>query len=297
MSKLYPMRSSYNIARTYSETASSLEPVKKQTKLDKSPPYWFITVWNKHKFKILVISSILFLIIFSFFNILWWPEQEKGTYSLEYFYNNERHVFAADVLKQKYDNVSFDEGVNNYHSNNNTVDTNDNIENTEENIYENTHENSEENSHNNIYNINDNDNDDDIKIEFLTQRMSRSPYPRDSKGELKCREIMEKLFEKPFPKQRPKFLLNEVTGRHLEIDCFNEDLMLGVEYSGKQHDEFTAMHKNKEAFMNQKYRDIMKKRLCKENNVDLIVVPYTVKIENIEDFLIKELEQCGYVVE
>jgi hypothetical protein len=54
-------------------------------------------------------------------------------------------------------------------------------------------------------------------------------------------------------------------------------------------------HKNKEAFYNQKYRDELKKRMCKDNGIILIEVPYTVKEHEIEDFLINELRKHRYL--
>ena len=45
--------------------------------------------------------------------------------------------------------------------------------------------------------------------------------------------------------------------------------------------------------MTQKYRDDMKRRMCIENNIILIEVPYTVKNENIENYLKKELKKYG----
>lgn len=118
----------------------------------------------------------------------------------------------------------------------------------------------------------------------------------ESKGELECRRVLEKVFRKPFNKIRPNFLNNPVTGgNNLEIDCYNDQLKLGVEYSGKQHYQFVPyFHRNKEAFWNQKYRDEMKKRLCKDNNILLIEVPYTIKINDIESFLLKELRKNNY---
>jgi len=128
------------------------------------------------------------------------------------------------------------------------------------------------------------------------QKRKRGP-PRQSKGEIECRRVMEKIFQKPFPSERPDFLRNPVTGNtnNLELDCYCKDLSLAVEYSGIQHYKYSKFfHKNKEAFTNQKYRDDMKKRICKDYGINLIEVPYTVKIEDIEDYLLSSLKRIGY---
>jgi hypothetical protein len=119
----------------------------------------------------------------------------------------------------------------------------------------------------------------------------------ESKGEIECRRVLQKIFNRPFNKERPSFLNNSVTGGsyNLELDCFDRDLGLAVEYNGRQHMEYIPFfHKNKEAFYNQKYRDELKRRMCKDNGIILIEVPYTVKNENIESFLINELKKKGF---
>ena len=120
--------------------------------------------------------------------------------------------------------------------------------------------------------------------------------PHDSKGEVECRRIMESLFDKPFPKIRPDFLRNPVTvDYNLEIDCYNPELKLGVEYNGVQHYKFSKFfHKNFEAFRNQQYRDLIKRSLCKEHGINLIEVPYTIKVEDIGAFIAKELVRMGF---
>lgn len=120
--------------------------------------------------------------------------------------------------------------------------------------------------------------------------------PKDSKGELECRRVLQQLFRKPFNKARPNFLRNPVTGGHfnLELDCFQEDIKIAVEYNGIQHYKFVPyFHKNKEAFLNQKYRDEMKRKMCKEKGILLIEVPYSIPVENIRSYLIKELQENG----
>lgn len=125
------------------------------------------------------------------------------------------------------------------------------------------------------------------KNDFKTNRVRT-----DSKGEIECRRVLEKIFNKHFNKARPNFLNNPVTGGNfnLELDCFNEELKIAVEYNGIQHYKYVPyFHKNNEAFLNQKYRDDMKRRICKDENIILIEVPYTVKLENIERFIKDEL--------
>lgn len=120
----------------------------------------------------------------------------------------------------------------------------------------------------------------------------------ESKGEKECRRVLESIFKKPFPNYRPKFLRNPVTGgvHNLEIDCYNEQLRLGCEYSGKFHYEFVPyFHKNKEAFRNTQYRDYMKKVMCRENGTNLIEVPYTIKHHEIEPFIRGKLIKMGYM--
>jgi hypothetical protein len=125
-------------------------------------------------------------------------------------------------------------------------------------------------------------------------RRSRKP-PTESKGEHECRRVLEYLFGMEFPKTRPSFLKNSVTGRNLELDCSNEYLKLAVEYQGIQHREYSPFfHKTKEAFWNQKYRDDMTRRLCEENGWTLIEVPDTLETGEIEQYLRRKLTENGF---
>ena len=130
------------------------------------------------------------------------------------------------------------------------------------------------------------------------RRPSRRGPPKESKGEAECRRVLQKYLRKPFANCRPDFLRNPVTGNrfNLELDCYDESLKLAVEYNGAQHYKYIPyFHKNKEAFLNQKYRDQMKRHLCIENRVNLIEIPNTVPVEKIESYLVDKLKLIGYI--
>jgi hypothetical protein len=125
-----------------------------------------------------------------------------------------------------------------------------------------------------------------IPFKQQTKRQQLATEKPDSIGETECRRVAEKLTGYKFPKKRPDFLRNDITNSNLEIDCYCEELQIGIEYNGRQHYEYTPyFHSSKDAFYNTKYRDEMKARLCKENNVNLIIVPYTIPVDKIESHL------------
>lgn len=137
--------------------------------------------------------------------------------------------------------------------------------------------------------------------DVFDMRFSNSSSPpvqaqrKESAGEARCRAFLEQYFVRRFPSTRPDFLNNPVTGskHNLELDCYNSEMALAVEYNGRQHYEYTPFfHKNKEAFYNQKYRDDMKRRMCQQAGITLIEVPYNAT--NIEQFLESELRKLGY---
>jgi len=55
------------------------------------------------------------------------------------------------------------------------------------------------------------------------------PKRREWKTEEKCRNILRKIYGVDFPSARPDFLKNPVSGKNLELDCYNEKLKLALE--------------------------------------------------------------------
>lgn len=104
----------------------------------------------------------------------------------------------------------------------------------------------------------------------------------------KCREIIENLFGDEFPTKRPNFLKNPKTGKNLELDGYNERLGKAFEYNGEQHYTFpNTFHTTQEQFDEQVLRDKFKADKCKEQGVELCVIPNTIPDEELESFILK----------
>ena len=54
---------------------------------------------------------------------------------------------------------------------------------------------------------------------------------KESKGETESRRVLEKIFDKPFSKSRPKFLFNPATGKSLESVMANYKKVLVLDES------------------------------------------------------------------
>lgn len=113
-----------------------------------------------------------------------------------------------------------------------------------------------------------------------------------SKGEQICKDVIEKIYNKPFHCVRPSFLKNPETNRNLELDCYNDELKIAVEYNGIQHytwPNFTGV--SYENFIKQVRRDKFKIDQCDKNGVYLITVPYNIKHESIEEYIYEHLPE------
>jgi hypothetical protein len=107
------------------------------------------------------------------------------------------------------------------------------------------------------------------------------------KSERICRLFFEEIFDKKFPKVRPKWLISE-SGNRLELDGYCEELKLAFEFNGKQHYEFVGkFHKTRSL------QETKKRELCEINNVSLMIIPYTFKIKYLQEYIINRCKKLG----
>ena len=108
------------------------------------------------------------------------------------------------------------------------------------------------------------------------------------------RQICEQLFHPlKFPSVHPQLLLNHKTGKIMEIDLYNHNLNLAIEYQGQQHYKFIPhFHKNYKEWLTMKDRDILKATILRKRKIRLLYVPSIKKLpdELLEEFLITNIK-------
>ncbi len=116
------------------------------------------------------------------------------------------------------------------------------------------------------------------------------------KSEERCRKIFEDIFQVNFDKSYPRWLKSE-RGGQMHLDGYNNNLKIAFEYQGEQHYRFVPYwHRNSETFEQRQADDRWKKKLCKERDVILIEIPYTVKYNQLEEYIINKCKEMGIVI-
>ena len=109
-------------------------------------------------------------------------------------------------------------------------------------------------------------------------------------GEEITRNIFNSLFNTIFIKTRPKWL------NGLELDGYNKELSLAFEYNGIQHYKYIEFFNKKKSLDDIMKNDSIKKEICTNNNINLIVIPYDIKYEDIKDNIIKTCKNLNIYI-
>jgi len=100
------------------------------------------------------------------------------------------------------------------------------------------------------------------------------PKCSESFGETITRKYFEEIFGFQFPKVRPNWLKNPITGYNLELDGYCAELNIAFEYQGDQHFKKIPFFKmTDERLILSQQRDQFKRNLCQKMNISLIEVP------------------------
>ena len=110
------------------------------------------------------------------------------------------------------------------------------------------------------------------------------------------RTAFECIFKTKFNKVKPKWLKSP-NNTQMEIDGFSKELSLGFEYQGRQHFEkgHNFITTDDELAKRIMYDD-HKVKLCKQNNVYLVVIDYKVNFRGFAEEIKKKCIELGFSI-
>ncbi len=115
------------------------------------------------------------------------------------------------------------------------------------------------------------------------------PSCTEGESEEVCRGFFEHIFKAKFQKGHPEWLVNPFSGGKMHLDGYNKRLKLAFEFNGPQHYKmYPKYHKKYQDFVKQQERDLFKATLCKEKDINLIVVPYWFDYDEFQEHIIEE---------
>jgi hypothetical protein len=111
-----------------------------------------------------------------------------------------------------------------------------------------------------------------------------------SRSERIVRTHFEQIFDKPFPKAKPKWLRNS-TGHLLELDGYCPQLKLAFEHQGAQHYRSVGRFRRVSVAGIQQ-RDAVKRSLCDSRGITLIEIPELIRYTPLHDLRRAIVERC-----
>jgi hypothetical protein len=119
-------------------------------------------------------------------------------------------------------------------------------------------------------------------------------YPR-TKSEQRVIDIFEKITGKKFPTVNPKWL--RYKNRTLELDGYNSELGIAVEFSGPLHTKYFPNKEPYKKYHERIVKDRLKVKLCRENGVRLIVVDTSIQLHLLELYIRSRLYDIGFLAD
>lgn len=124
---------------------------------------------------------------------------------------------------------------------------------------------------------------------FLSE--TRCPHCQSSKGEKLVESILKENNLTYIPQDKFEECRNKLP-LPFDFGVYKEDELIAlIEYQGEQHYRPTDFFGGEEGFKYRQHNDNIKRKFCKENNIPLIEIKYTLTNEEVECFLLEKLTE------
>lgn len=125
----------------------------------------------------------------------------------------------------------------------------------------------------------------------IESRLDWCPECSSSIFERICRIYCETIFQNKFPSKWPHWL--RVGKTKMQLDGYCEELNVAFEYRGQYHYMIDVYSESIYKLSKIQERDRKKENLCRRHGVKLIVIPYFVKLEYLEEYILRKCKNLG----
>jgi hypothetical protein len=125
---------------------------------------------------------------------------------------------------------------------------------------------------------------------FKTKVKNLTESPR-TKSEAYAIKLLEKITGEKFPTVNPSWL--NYNGKTLELDGYNSNLKLALEFSGPLHRKWYPGVETYEKYLDRVKKDDFKIKKCKEQGVNLIVIDSELPKRHWNDYILSRLQDFG----
>lgn len=122
----------------------------------------------------------------------------------------------------------------------------------------------------------------------IIKDLSHSPR---TKSEARVVSELEDITKEKFPTVLPEFM--QYNNKRLELDGYCEKLRVALEFSGPLHTKWFPEKESYARYISRVETDELKKMLCKNAGVDLIVVDMRLPSRHLRDYLRSRLFDFG----
>lgn len=118
-------------------------------------------------------------------------------------------------------------------------------------------------------------------------------HPR-SKSEAAVIRYLEEVTGKRFPTVNPSWLVLSHEGtKTLELDGYNKELGVAVEFSGPLHTKWSPSIESYPAYFERIRRDIIKRETCKKHGVHFFTIDISLPREHWRNYILSRLYDFG----
>jgi hypothetical protein len=130
------------------------------------------------------------------------------------------------------------------------------------------------------------------KTNSILKTKDLAKHPR-TKSEARAVEILSTIVGCDLPTAYPKWLVWK--GKSLELDGYNEQKKIAIEFSGPLHTKWYSAKEPYEDYFERITRDVVKRKLCAKNNVLLITIDMSLPTHHWRNYMLSRLYDAHWI--